>query len=128
MTGLIITYICAFCKTVVNCPGLICRILTFSALDTLTKYREGPAAHLIDVLFGNLPPGPPLQMRPFIEEGENSCVFFNLDLDDSQRQAVKFALCQREVAIVHGPPGTGKTTTVVEIIIQAVKNLNMKVR
>lgn len=102
--------------------------MTFSALNTLTKYREGPAAHLIDVLFGNLPPGPPLQIRPFTEEGENSSVFFNLDLDDSQRQAVKFALSQREVAIVHGPPGTGKTTTVVEIIIQAVKNLNMKVR
>lgn len=55
------------------------------------------------------------------------CIFFNQSLDDSQRQAVRFALCQREVAIVHGPPGTGKTTTVVEIITQAVKNLNMKV-
>lgn len=102
--------------------------LTFSALDTLTKYREGPSAHLIDVLFGNLSPGPPLQIRPFTEGREKPCVFFNPDLDDSQRQAVRFALCQREVAIVHGPPGTGKTTTVVEIIIQAVKNLNMKVR
>ncbi|KAJ7381195.1 DNA-binding protein SMUBP-2 [Desmophyllum pertusum] len=97
------------------------------ALDTLTKYREGPSAHLIDVLFGNLSPGPPLQIRPFTEGGQMPCVFFNPNLDDSQRQAVKFALCQREVAIVHGPPGTGKTTTVVEIIIQAVKNLNMKV-
>lgn len=99
----------------------------FSALDTLTKYREGPAAHLIDVLFGNVPPGPPLQIRPFTEGGETPCIFFNQSLDDSQRQAVRFALCQREVAIVHGPPGTGKTTTVVEIITQAVKNLNMKV-
>lgn len=100
--------------------------MDFSALDTLTKYREGPSAHLIDVLFGNLCPGPPLQIRPFTEGGEISCTFFNPDLDDSQRQAVKFALCQREVAIVHGPPGTGKTTTVVEIIIQAVKSLDMK--
>ena len=91
----------------------------------MTKYREGPAAHLIDVLFGNLSPGPPLQIWPFNEE--SPCSLFNPDLDESQKQAVKFALCQREVAIVHGPPGTGKTTTVVEIIMQAVKKLNMKV-
>lgn len=47
--------------------------------------------------------------------------FFNKNLDDSQREAVSFALSQRELAIIHGPPGTGKTTTVVEIILQAVK-------
>lgn len=45
----------------------------------------------------------------------------NENLDESQRDAVKFALTQREVAIIHGPPGTGKTTTVVELIIQAVR-------
>jgi ATP-dependent RNA/DNA helicase IGHMBP2 len=48
--------------------------------------------------------------------------FFNENLDESQKDAVKFALSQREVAIVHGPPGTGKTTTVTEIIRQAVKS------
>lgn len=47
--------------------------------------------------------------------------FFNKNLDDSQREAVTFALSQREVAVVHGPPGTGKTTTLVEIVLQAVK-------
>lgn len=47
--------------------------------------------------------------------------FFNKNLDDSQREAVSFALAQRELAVIHGPPGTGKTTTVVEIILQAVK-------
>ncbi|XP_068723115.1 DNA-binding protein SMUBP-2-like [Montipora capricornis] len=99
-----------------------------SALDSLSKYRDGPAAHLIDVFFGNVSPGPPLQIRPYTEGTANiPCEFFNEDLDNSQRQAVKFALCQREVAIVHGPPGTGKTTTVVEIILQAVKKFNMKV-
>ena len=46
--------------------------------------------------------------------------FVNEGLDKSQREAVKFALTQREVAIIHGPPGTGKTTTVVEIILQSV--------
>ncbi|PKU31282.1 hypothetical protein llap_18414 [Limosa lapponica baueri] len=46
---------------------------------------------------------------------------YNESLDASQREAVSFALAQRELAIVHGPPGTGKTTTLVEIILQAVQ-------
>ena len=47
--------------------------------------------------------------------------FSNENLDESQKEAVKFALCQKEVAVIHGPPGTGKTTTVVELILQCVK-------
>lgn len=47
--------------------------------------------------------------------------FYNTTLDPSQKEAVSFALAQKELAIIHGPPGTGKTTTVVEIILQAVK-------
>ena len=48
--------------------------------------------------------------------------FYNPNLDESQREAVRFALHQREIAVIHGPPGTGKTTTVVEIIKQAINN------
>lgn len=48
-------------------------------------------------------------------------VFINQNLDDSQKESVQFALNQPEVAIIHGPPGTGKTTTVAEIILQAIK-------
>lgn len=37
-------------------------------------------------------------------------------LNESQQRAVRTALSANELAIVHGPPGTGKTTTLVQII------------
>uniref|UniRef100_A0AAY4BRC2 DNA-binding protein SMUBP-2 n=1 Tax=Denticeps clupeoides TaxID=299321 RepID=A0AAY4BRC2_9TELE len=84
-----------------------------SALNSLNKYSGGPASGLINVLFGySEPHGSPQQ---------TGLEFSNRGLDESQREAVAFALSQRDVAIIHGPPGTGKTTTVVEIIIQAAK-------
>lgn len=81
-------------------------------LNELLKYRDGPARRLIDILFSLDEVSSPGGEFPF--------TFVNESLDESQREAVKFALTQREVAIVHGPPGTGKTTTVVEIILQSV--------
>jgi superfamily I DNA and/or RNA helicase len=43
-------------------------------------------------------------------------------LNESQLEAVRFALSAQDVAILHGPPGTGKTTTVVELIRQVTRN------
>ncbi|XP_069821859.1 DNA-binding protein SMUBP-2 isoform X2 [Dendropsophus ebraccatus] len=83
------------------------------ALTALSQYRCGPTSDLIDVLFCSSQPNSTGPTRP-VE-------FFNPDLDSSQKEAVVFSLNQREVAIIHGPPGTGKTTTVVEIVLQAVK-------
>lgn len=83
------------------------------ALNALNGYCNGPAANLINVLFGD--------SKPSSQSQPNEVEFLNSNLDDSQREAVSFALSQRELAVIHGPPGTGKTTTVVEIILQAVK-------
>lgn len=48
-------------------------------------------------------------------------VWLDSALNDSQRAAVRHALIAEDVAIIHGPPGTGKTTAVVELIRQAVR-------
>lgn len=46
--------------------------------------------------------------------------FYNNNLNHSQRQAVAAVLAGQEMTILHGPPGTGKTTTLAEAIRQLV--------
>ncbi|KZV75712.1 P-loop containing nucleoside triphosphate hydrolase protein [Peniophora sp. CONT] len=44
--------------------------------------------------------------------------FFDPSLNPSQQEAIRFALSSNEIACIHGPPGTGKTHTLIEIIRQ----------
>ena len=44
--------------------------------------------------------------------------FFNDKLNASQRQAIDFAINDSNITIIHGPPGTGKTYTLIELIQQ----------
>lgn len=46
--------------------------------------------------------------------------FHDPSLNPSQRNAVTHALAADRLSLVHGPPGTGKTTTLVELIRQEV--------
>ncbi len=47
--------------------------------------------------------------------------FVNKNLNDSQQKAISAIAQNEHITIVHGPPGTGKTTTLIEAILQLVK-------
>ena len=62
---------------------------------------------------------PPFDNRSVVT---NSLIFRNRDLNESQQQAVAAITQNEKITIVHGPPGTGKTTTLIEAVIQLIKN------
>jgi predicted DNA helicase len=47
--------------------------------------------------------------------------FRNKQLNASQQEAVRAVIQNKQLTIIHGPPGTGKTTTLIEAIIQLIK-------
>ena len=79
------------------------------AIENIPRFRVG---NLKEVLFGLLPPSQ-LETPGY--------KFINQELDETQMEAVRLCLKQQEIGIIHGPPGTGKTTTLLEIIQQEVK-------
>lgn len=54
-------------------------------------------------------------------QGTTATVFRNRYLNESQQQAVQSILQNEQLCIVHGPPGTGKTTTLIEAVLQLVQ-------
>lgn len=85
----------------------------FAALREMLEARGNRAAYLRDVLLGGTASGwhefKPLRF-PW--------------LNRSQEEAVNRVLAAKDVAIVHGPPGTGKTTTLVEAIFETLHREN----
>lgn len=94
--------------------------VTYKRLNqTMTKLQKmQPSEHssLTQVLFGQASPTP-------ISESEliKDVPWHDLSLNDSQKEAVRFALASREIGLIHGPPGTGKTHTLIELILQLLK-------
>ena len=86
------------------------------ALTTLRDERiPATAASLCSALLGEDGPPPNQVINPIALHK-----LHNISLNEGQREAVAFSLGAKPVALIHGPPGTGKTTAVVELIRQAV--------
>ena len=82
----------------------------FDALSVVSAARDGRLAEMADIVCGLRRPGLrdiyPVRL-PW--------------LNKSQESAVNKVLSCRDVAIVHGPPGTGKTTTLVEAVYETLR-------
>ncbi len=83
------------------------------AMQRLETARGDRTAELRDVLMGVRP----AEYRP-VEAG---AVAHLTHLNDSQREAVREILGASHLSLIHGPPGTGKTTTLVAAVSELVK-------
>ena len=81
----------------------------FEALD-FTIEAKGRLGELRDLIYSG---------KSFGQLSLNLMRFPYLNKD--QEKAVKNVLAAKDVAIVHGPPGTGKTTTLVEAIYETLR-------
>ncbi|KAF3933453.1 hypothetical protein ABW19_dt0210270 [Dactylella cylindrospora] len=82
------------------------------AITDLRNKSHEDLSDLVRIAFG-------LASMPAPSAPDHELKYFNEHLNQSQKEAISFALNQT-LALVHGPPGTGKTHTLIEIIRQLV--------
>lgn len=86
------------------------------ALDEVIGARNNRVAELREMIEGN--------EIPSFNKIDDSVLI--PQLNNSQNKAVKHILSANDIAVVHGPPGTGKTTTIVQairLVLQSEKQL-----
>lgn len=84
-----------------------------AAINHVIKTERGRIVELRDIILGYRSPD-------FADSGN---VVVN-DLNESQNFALNQALRAKDVAVIHGPPGTGKTTTLVHTVRETLKHEN----
>ena len=84
--------------------------LMFDALDRVIRAKTGRLAALRDIFYTKAPASQFTFDAPVLPW-----------LNASQQHAVGEVMRAKDVAIVHGPPGTGKTTTLVEAIYETLR-------
>ena len=87
--------------------------LMFEALNQVIKAKGNRLAELRDIFHGSAP----------VSTYRFAPTRFPW-LNPSQEEAVNKVLWAKDVAVVHGPPGTGKTTTLVEAIYETLHREN----
>ena len=76
------------------------------AIDVVIKAKENRVQELREIFNGDA--------IPQFDKVDDTLLITNLNL--SQNRAIRKAVSCKDVAVIHGPPGTGKTTTLVQTI------------
>ncbi|AXR68862.1 AAA domain-containing protein [Leptospira mayottensis] len=90
----------------------------FQALDQVTGATKGTRLYINrELLLGYGKPDPIA-----IRKSDETRILQRMDssLNPSQKNAVLRCVFSEDIAVIHGPPGTGKTTTLTEIVSQLV--------
>ncbi|MCR5643740.1 MAG: AAA family ATPase [Prevotella sp.] len=90
----------------------------FEALDRVMR-AKGRLGYLRDLFYSHAKQGGGMKVETF----SFAPLHFPY-LNPTQEDAVNKVLRAKDVAIVHGPPGTGKTTTLVEAIYETLRREN----
>ncbi|CAI5757301.1 unnamed protein product [Candida verbasci] len=86
-------------------------------MDKLNTFDAGDKNDIHRILLG--------ESKHTINEEKTNFQLINQNLNPSQRQAAEFAT-KSNISVIHGPPGTGKTYTLIELI-QQLTNMGEKV-
>lgn len=87
------------------------------ALNEVIKAEDNRVAELREILLGD---SKAQTRKPSIDNFADQGAMASI-LNKSQQEALKKVLDANDVAFIHGPPGTGKTTTLVQAIAATVK-------
>ena len=97
------------------------------SLDNLTKYEGGQASRVVNVLFGQVQPAlvavPEESGKINGAASAQAFVALTPGLNDSQKAAVAFALSTPDIALIHGPPGTGTQSCCSSVACAVLRNL-----
>ncbi|PRY15692.1 putative DNA helicase [Pontibacter ummariensis] len=80
------------------------------AMKKVTEAYKSRLAELRDIILGD--------MKPRFTDAQLEDI---PSLNPSQNEAVRKIVQAKDVAIIHGPPGTGKTTTLVQAILRTLE-------
>ncbi|MDI3495312.1 MAG: hypothetical protein PWQ72_1439 [Pseudothermotoga sp.] len=94
--------------------------ITFKRMDKTLDYlfyiKNQKILRLLSIILGLISPAE-VKKEEIID-------FFDEELNEFQKEAVRSAVGAEDVFLIHGPPGTGKTRTITEIILQEAKKGN----
>lgn len=93
-----------------------------SSMNKLAELSPSNKSEIIQYLLGESQ-----YVRKSTGKSLNDKQFFNPGLNSSQKEAINFAIHESAITIIHGPPGTGKTYTLIELIKQLTFNNDEKV-